>query len=235
MEEVSPWARLGFGSVSKDEHAEEILLLRDQVMELSKLVAGLALRLEKVERVEDGPIDNVFGVADYSDFFGEEPKDSDEEPVVIDPEISEETDTVIRVKSGFTAPAPKQIEEVEESAPDEVKPIGDSEDTDSEEDPIEKEFVNEELLTEFVEKEEKEIVEGVVEMVEQYVDKNYGILNNQLSRKIYSDIPVNDKIKKGIKEALANHPRIKAHKVDKFRTLYHKGEDGDEEYAKAFS
>ena len=223
MEAGSPWSRLGFGNLDKSEEAEEILLLRDQVMELSKLVANLTLRLEKVERVEEGPIENVFGVADYSDFFGEEPKDSDEEPIVIDPDASEKTDDIIRVKSGFTAPPPK---EVEESATEEVEPIGSSEDTDSEEAPIQKEFD---------EKEEEEIVSGICDMVEQYIDNNNAILNNQLKKKIYSEIPVNDKIKKGIKGALADHPRIKSHKLDKFRTLYYKGESPDEEYAKAFS
>ena len=72
-------------------------------------------------------------------------------------------------------------------------------------------------------------------MVEQYIDNNNAILNNQLKKKVYSDIPVNDKIKKSIKEALANHPRIKSHKLDNFRTLYYKGESPDEEYAKAFN
>ena len=110
-----------------------------------------------------------------------------------------------------------------------VEPLGKSEDVDSEVDPIEKEFdgevLDEEALSEFAEREEQEIIEGIVEMVEKYIDDNHAILNNQLKKKIYSDvIPVNDKIKKGIKEALANHPRIKAHKLDKFRTLYYKGE-----------
>ena len=231
MATESPWSRLGFGGVSKNEQAEEILLLRDQVMELSKMVASLTLRLEKVERVEDGPIDNVFGVADYSDFFGE-PEDSNEEPIVIEPDEESDLEPIRKIKSGFVV---EPLEEVEESAPIEVEPIGDSEDIDSEEDPIQKEFVNEELLDEFVEREEKEITEGIVEMIEQYIEKNYGILNNQLKKKIYSDLPVNDKIKKAIKETLADHPRIKAYKVDNFRTLYHMGEDGDEEYAKAFS
>ena len=230
MEDASPWSRLGFGSVSKNADQEELLLLRDQVMELSKAVASLTLRLEKVERVEEGPIDNVFGIADYKDFFGG-PEDSNEEPIEVEPETIEEVEPVRKIKSGFTV---TPLEEVEEVAVEEVEPIGRSEDIDSEEVPIEKEFVNEELLAEFVEREEKEIIEGVVEMVERYIDKNHGILNNQLKKKIYSDIPVNDKIKKGIKEALANHERIKAHKVDNFRTLYHKGEDGDEEYRRTF-
>ena len=236
MEVDSPWSRLGFGNREKSKEAEEILLLRDQVMELSKLVADLTLRIERVERVEEGPIDNVFGVADYSDFFGEEPEESNEDPEVIEPDSSEETDEIIRVKSGFTAPAPK---DVEESATEGVEPIGDSEDTDSEEPPIQKEFdgevLDEEALSEFVEREEEEITQGVVEMVEQYIDNKSAILNNQLKKKIYSDIPVTDKIKKDIKERLANHPRIKSHKLDKFRTLYYKGESPDEEYAKAFN
>jgi len=235
MQTESPWSRLGFGTVNKSEHAEEILMLRDQVMELSKLVANLTLRLEKVERVEEGPIDNVFGVADYKDFFGE-PEESNEEPIVIEPDEESDLEPVRKIKSGFVV---EPLEEVEESVPDEVEPIGDSEDTDSEEPPIQKEFdgevLDEEALSEFVAREEKEITEGVVEMVEQYIEKNHGILNNQLKKKIYSDIPVNDKIKKAIKKSLANHPRIKAYKVDNFRTLYHMGEDGDEEYAKAFS
>lgn len=221
MEGESPWSRLGFGSISKSKDAEEILLLRDQVMELSKLVASLTLRIEKVERVEDGPIDNVFGVADYSDFFGE-PEESNEEPIVVEPD-EEGLEPIRRIKSGFTVPSPEEVEEV---AVEEVEPVGGSDDTNSEEVPVQKEFD---------ETEEEEIVEGICEMVEQYIIANHGILNNQLKKKIYSDIPVNDKIKKAIKEALANHPRIKAYKVDNFRTLYHMGEDGDEEYAKAFS
>ena len=236
MEVDSPWSRLGFGNREKSKEAEEILLLRDQVMELSKLVADLTLRIERVERVEEGPIDNVFGVADYSDFFGEEPEESNEDPEVTEPDSSEETGEIIRVKSGFTAPAPK---EVEESTTEGVEPIGDSEDTDSEEPPIQKEFdgevLDEEALSEFVEREEEEITQGVIEMVEQYIDNKSAILNNQLKKKIYSDIPVTDKIKKDIKERLANHPRIKSHKLDKFRTLYYKGESPDEEYAKAFN
>jgi len=218
MEEVSPWSRLGFGTARNVEENKELLLLRDQVIELSKQLADLTLRLERIERVnasEEKPIENVFAVADYSDFFGEETEDA---PVV----QNDVDDGITRVKSGFVAPPPKEVEEV---ADEDIEPVGQSGDIDSEESPIQKEFD---------EKEEEEIIAGICDMVEQYIEKNYGILNNQLKKKIYSDIPVNDKIKKGIKEALADHPRIKAHKLDKFRTLYHMGEDADEEYAKAF-
>lgn len=218
MEEVSPWSRLGFGTTRNVEENKELLLLRDQVIELSKQLADLTLRLERVERVnasEEKPIENVFAVADYSDFFGDETEDA---PVIED----DVDDGITRVKTGFVAPPPKEVEEV---AVEDIEPVGQSGDIDSEEPPIQKEFD---------EKEEEEIIAGICDMVEQYIEKNHGILNNQLKKKIYSDIPVNDKIKKGIKEALADHPRIKAHKLDKFRTLYHMGEDADEEYAKAF-
>ena len=218
MEEVSPWSRLGFGTTRNVEENKELLLLRDQVIELSKQLADLTLRLERIERVnasEEKPIENVFAVADYSDFFGEETEDA---PVIED----DVDDGITRVKTGFVAPPPKEVEEV---AVEDIEPVGQSGDIDSEEPPIQKEFD---------EKEEEEIIAGICDMVEQYIEKNHGILNNQLKKKIYSDIPVNDKIKKGIKEALADHPRIKAHKLDKFRTLYHMGEDADEEYAKAF-
>ncbi len=219
MEEVSPWSRLGFGTTRNVEENKELLLLRDQVIELSKQLADLTLRLERIERVnasEEKPIENVFAVADYSDFFGDESEDA---PVIED----DVDDGITRVKTGFVAPPPEEVEEV---AVEDIEPVGQSGDIDSEESPIQKEFD---------EKEEEEIIAGVCDMVEQYIEKNHGILNNQLKKKIYSDIPVNDKIKKGIKEALANHPKIKAHKLDKFRTLYHMGEDADEEYAKAFS
>ena len=82
MEEVSPWSRLGFGTTRNVEENKELLLLRDQVIELSKQLADLTLRLERIERVnasEEKPIENVFAVADYSDFFGEETEDA---PVV---------------------------------------------------------------------------------------------------------------------------------------------------------
>lgn len=225
MEDVSPWSRLGFFGTKKDESKdEELLLLRDQVIELSKQVANLALRIERMEilpKKDDEPIDNVFAVADYSDFFGEEIEVQEDKPLEDESERDEVSD-VIRVKSGFTAPPPK---EVELPAPEDIEPVGPSGDIDSEEPPIQKEFDG---------KEEEEVIAGICDMVELYIEKNHGILNNQLKKKIYSDIPVNDKIKKGVKEALANHPRIKAHKLDKFRTLYHMGEDADEEYAKAF-
>lgn len=218
MEEVSPWSRLGFGTARNVEENNELLLLRDQVIELSKQLADLTLRLERIERVntsEEKPIENVFAVADYSDFFGEETED----PPVVEDDVD---DGITRVKTGFVAPPPKEVEEV---AVEDIEPVGQSGDIDSEESPIQKEFD---------EKEEEEVIAGICDMVELYIEKNHGILNNQLKKKIYSDIPVNDKIKKGIKEALADHPRIKAHKLDKFRTLYHMGEDADEEYAKAF-
>lgn len=218
MEEVSPWSRLGFGVSRNVEENKELLLLRDQVIELSKQLADLTLRLDRMERVnasEEKPIENVFAVADYSDFFGEETED----PTVVEEDVD---DGITRVKTGFVAPPPKEVEEV---AVEDIEPVGQSGDIDSEEPPIQKEFD---------EKEEEEIVAGICDMVEQYIEKNHGILNNQLKKKIYSDIPVNDKIKKGVKEVLADHPRIKAHKLDKFRTLYHMGEDADEEYAKAF-
>jgi len=218
MEEVSPWSRLGFGVSRNVEENKELLLLRDQVIELSKQLADLTLRLDRMERVnasEEKPIENVFAVADYSDFFGEETED----PTVVEEDVD---DGITRVKTGFVAPPPKEVEEV---AVEDIEPVGQSGDIDSEEPPIQKEFD---------EKEEEEIDAGICDMVEQYIEKNHGILNNQLKKKIYSDIPVNDKIKKGVKEALADHPRIKAHKLDKFRTLYHMGEDADEEYAKAF-
>ena len=218
MEEVSPWSRLGFGTARNVEENNELLLLRDQVIELSKQLADLTLRLERIERVntsEEKPIENVFAVADYSDFFGEETED----PPVVEEDVD---DGITRVKTGFVAPPPEEVEEV---ADEDIEPVGKSGDIDSEEPPIQKEFD---------EKEEEEVIAGICDMVELYIEKNHGILNNQLKKKIYSDIPVNDKIKKGIKEALASHPRIKAHKLDKFRTLYHMGEDADEEYAKAF-
>lgn len=229
MAESSPWSRLGFSTNNSEKENKEILILRDQIIELTKQVAELSIRLERVERVEEGPVENVFAVADYKDFFAEEEitNDSDEE--------EKENSDIVRVKSGFTAPAPLQVEETVQEV---VEPLGKSEDVDSEGAPIEKEFdgevLDEEALSNFVEREAQEITDGIVEMVEKYIDENNAILNNQLKKKIYSDIPVNDKIKKAIKEKLASHPRIKSHKLDKFRTLYYKGEDADEEYAKAF-
>ena len=103
MAESSPWSRLGFSTTNSEKENKEILILRDQVMELSKQVAELSIRLERVERVEEGPVENVFAVADYKDFFGEEEisNDSDEEE-------AKDSD-IIRVKSGFTAPAPQKL------------------------------------------------------------------------------------------------------------------------------
>ena len=192
------------------------MLYCGQVIELSKQLADLTLleRMERVNASEEKPIENVFAVAIIATSSGKKPN----APVIED----DVDDGITRVKTGFVAPPPKEVEEV---AVEDIEPVGQSGDIDSEEPPIQKEFD---------EKEEEEIVAGICDMVEQYIEKNHGILNNQLKKKIYSDIPVNDKIKKGIKEALADHPRIKAHKLDKFRTLYHMGEDADEEYAKAF-
>ena len=63
MDEVSPWSRLGFGKFQNQE-SEEVLRLRDQVMEMSKVIADLTLRMEKLEREKEGPIDSVFSVVD---------------------------------------------------------------------------------------------------------------------------------------------------------------------------
>ena len=173
MEEVSPWSRLGFGTSRNVEENKEMLLLRDQVIELSKQLADLTLRLERMERVnasEEKPIENVFAVADYSDFFGEETEDA---PVIED----DVDDGITRVKTGFVAPPPKEVEEV---AVEDIEPVGQSGDIDSEEPPIQKEFD---------EKEEEEIVAGICDMVEQYIEKNHGILNNQLKRRFTPTFP----------------------------------------------
>ena len=218
MEEVSPWSRLGFSKFQSQPN-EEVLRLRDQVMELSKVIGDLTLRIEKLERENEGPAESVFSVVDHKDIYGE---DFEHEDVEFD-----KSDITV-VKSGFTAPPPKEIEEVEESDPEAEEPIGNDV---AEENIVQKEFDDDASII--------DRAALLVEMVKEYIEENGAVLNNQLSRKVYPDIDfeVNKKVKDAMKEIIAGGEEVcgfKAHKKDNFRILYYIGDDADEEYEKAF-
>jgi len=221
MEDVSPWSRLGFAKFQNND-SEEVLRLRDQVMEMSKVIADLSLRIEKLEREKEGPIDSVFSVLDHRDVYGE---DFAFEEIILD-----KSDVKV-VKSGFTAPPPEEIVEVENLAENEVEPIGGSENMSSDETVVQKEFDDDASIT--------DKATYLVELTKKYILDNGAILNNQLSRKVYSevDFEVTPKIKKAVKELIKEGEEtcgFKSHKVDNFRVLYYLGDDPDEEYEKAF-
>lgn len=218
MEEVSPWSRLGFSKFQSQPN-EEVLRLRDQVMELSKVIGDLTLRLERLEREKEGPVESVFSVVDHKDIYGE---DFEHEDVEFD-----KSDITV-VKSGFTAPAPEEVQEVPEPTENEDEPIGND---DGESEVVEKEFGDDASVV--------DRAAYLVEMVKEFILENGAVLNNQLSRKVYPniDFEVDKKVKAAMRDIIAEGEEacgFKAHKKDNFRTLYYIGDDPDEEYEKAF-
>lgn len=219
MDEVSPWSRLGFGKFQSQE-SEEVLRLRDQVMEMSKVIADLTLRMEKLEREKEGPIDSVFSVVDYRDIYGE---DFEHEKIEFD-----KSDVRV-VKSGFTAPPPEKVEESLTSDVVEEEPVGNDSDDGIEEVPVEKEFDDDASIV--------DKATFLVGKIKEYIEETGAVLNNQVSRKVYPDFKTSKKVKDEMKSIISKGEDVcgfKSHKLDNFRTLYYIGDDPDEEYEKAF-
>ena len=138
-------------------------------------------------------------------------------------EESGEIIEVTRVK-GFIAPDPESdVLETEE-------PTGLPSLNNSEEVPLQKNFCWWEEL------DDAAIAVELVSMIDKYIDEFGAVLNNQVGRRVYpEDLELTKSIKDEIKNLLANdNCPVSSYRVDKFRVLYHKGEDGDEEYRRRY-
>ena len=220
MSEGSPWSRLGnIPSIEKEEvevPSNDILIIKDQISEISKMLMSLVSRVEELEELSKPPIDNLLEIMSAQE-LGMEP--SEPEEVEIGPEV-------VVIKSGFTAPPPAEMAEIREAAKNEVEPVGTPPDETSDEEVKQKEF-GEEYETALV----------MADLVADYVAENGAILNNQVKKKIYepAGLEVSAKDKRFLKELIEEgHAKFNANKMDNFRTLYYIGEDFDEEYEKSY-
>jgi len=226
MSEVSPWARLGGVSIEPEEKEsiatnEEILRLRDQVIELTKMVMVLGERIRVVEEDNVEPIENAFSVLSREELGMATPE-------VTDDEMAEalEADEVVVIESGFTSPTVEELASKRESTKSEVQPDGPT--------PVE---ISDEVV------EEKEFGENyataylMVDLVTDHIRNNGAILNNQVKKQIYTpnDIDATKTDRLHLKNLIeAGETLFKAEKMDNFRTLYYIGDNADEEYERAF-
>ena len=118
MSEGSPWSRLGnIPSVEKEEvevPSNDILIIKDQISEISKMLMSLVSRVEELEQSNLPAIDNLLEIATPEE-LGMVPEEPEE------PEYDPE---VVVVKSGFSAPPPNEMKEIRESQKLDVEPVG---------------------------------------------------------------------------------------------------------------
>ena len=221
MSEGNPWARLGnIPSYEKKEDSvpsNDILVIKDQIAEMSKLLMALIGRVEAIERDALGPIDNLLEIASPED-LGIFTNDS-AEPLEITPDV-------VVVKSGFTAPPPDEMDEIRESQKPSDEPIGTLPDETSEEVVEQKEFG-----------EGYDIAFIMADLLYDYIEQNGAILNNQAKKRVYTPVEVNPSAsdKRKLKELIEDgHTKFSANKMDNFRTLYYIGDDYAEEYEKSY-
>ena len=220
MSEGSPWSRLGnipaLGNEEIEVPSNDILIIKDQISEISKLLMSLVSRVEELEQNNLPAIDNLLEIATPEE-LGMVP----EEPV--EPEFDPE---VVVVKSGFSAPPPNEMKEIRESQKLTVEPVGTPPSDTVQETVEQKEFG-----------EEYEIAFIMADLLAEYINENGAILNNQAKKRVYTPAEVNpskrDKTK--LKELIeGGHTKFKANKMDNFRTLYYIGDDYAEEYEKSY-
>ena len=221
MSEGNPWARLGnIPTYEKKEDSvpsNDILVIKDQIAEMSKLLMGLIGRVEAIERDTLGPIDNLLEIASPED-LGILTRDS--------AETVEITPDVVVVKSGFSAPPPDEMEQIRESQKLDSEPIGTVPDETSDEVVEQKEFG-----------EDYDVAFIMADLLYDYIEQNGAILNNQAKKRVYTPVEVNPSAsdKRKLKELIEEgHTKFKANKMDNFRTLYYIGDDYAEEYEKSY-
>lgn len=220
MSEGSPWSRLGNIPSAEKEVAEvpsnDILVIKDQISEISKLLMGLVSRVEELEELSKPPIDNMLEIMSAEE-LGIEPS--------VPVEVEDDPEVVV-IKSGFTAPTPAEMNEIREAAKKDVEPVGTLPDEETDEAVEQKEFG-----------EDYEIALIMADLLTEHIIENGAILNNQAKKRVYTPAEVNpsksDKTK--LKELIeGGHTKFKANKMDNFRTLYYIGEDYAEEYEKSY-
>jgi len=221
MSEDNPWSRLGMvpGFDKKEESvpSNDILIIKDQIAEMSKLIMGLISRVEAIEKDNLGPIDNLLEIASPEE-LGLHTFDN-VEPVEITPDV-------VVVKSGFSAPPPDEMERIRKSQELAEEPVGTESDEIADEEVNEKEFG-----------EEYQIAFIMADLITEYINENGAILNNQAKKRVYTPAEVNpsrgDKVR--LKELIEDgRTKFKANKMDNFRTLYYIGDDYAEEYEKSY-
>jgi hypothetical protein len=219
MSEVSPWSRLGIIERIEEEAvvpSNDILVIKDQITELSRLLMSLVERVNSLEMESKPPIDNLLEIIS--------PEELGLVPITVD-EV-EEDPTVVVVKSGFAAPNPDELLQIREAALKAVEPSGDAPDETSEPVVEQKEFG-----------EEYGVALIMADLLIDYIKEHGAILNNQVKKRVYAPVELNvgAKDKKLLKELIEEgHTKFKANKMDSFRTLYYIGEDYAEEYEKSY-
>ncbi len=220
MSEGSPWSRLGnipaLGNEETEVPSNDILIIKDQISEISKLLMSLVSRVEELEQNNLPAIDNLLEIATPEE-LGMVPSE------LVEPEFDPE---VVVVKSGFSAPPPNEMKEIRESQKVEVEPVGTPPSDTAQETIEQKEFG-----------EEYEIAFIMADLLTDYIKENGAILNNQAKKRVYTPAELNpgkgDKAK--LKELIeGGHTKFNANKMDNFRTLYYIGEDYAEEYEKSY-
>ena len=198
--------------------------LKDAVSDVSMQAVYLEDRISGIRKNVEMTSDKIdeFNVYSFMD-----PQDAgieiEEEELVPISEIEE----VTIVESGFTAPLPKKDSEPEQN---DIQPDGSESASQSSEDEQEPSSYWWDGMAEEV------IACELVGMIDTYIDAHGPIMNNQVIAKVYPKaLEITPKIKREVKKVLGDNDDINEHVIDKFRRLYHKGGDGDEEYERYLS
>lgn len=223
MDEVSPWSRLGANEVEIEsvDSVTELLALKDQVFELSKLIMSLQSRVERLELSNTELVENAFSLVSKEELGIEEAI-----VTVEDHAAAMKENKVVVIKSGFTAPTPTTLAEIRDSVEIESEPVGPPQLNSSDEVVEEKEFG-----------EEYTMAITMASLITDYIDEHGAVLNNQVKKRIYTpnglDVTTTDK--QLLKELIErDETAFNATKLDSFRTLYFVGEDAGVEYEKSY-
>jgi len=223
MDEVSPWSRLGASEVNVEsvDSISELVALKDQMFELSKLVMSLQNRVQGLELSNNELVENAFSLVSKEELGIEDPVVTAE-----DYEAAMKENEVVVIKSGFTAPTPTALAEIRDVVETESEPIGRPLLELSDEVVEEKEF-GEKYATAVT----------MATLITTYINEHGAVLNNQVKRRIYTpnDLDVTTTDKQLLKELIErNETAFSATKLDSFRTLYFIGEDAGVEYERSY-
>lgn len=196
---------------AKLEVARDISELREVLASLSKEMEGVVQRhlslMTRLEGLESRAQTLSGGLSGEFNAFAYVQLDE------LEPENSEEV-----VPSEFEEVVPESADKLRSQPPEE-------EGTDKDIPVVEK---NSDLTDE-------DIAYMVYESVLSDITDSGGVLNNQLHLRYPDGTKGNPTTKKLIKELLASNPEVSVHKLDKFRSLYHRtGVDPDETYERIF-
>ena len=203
---------------------ESVLALKDSVSDSERSKDLLAARLDGIKDSLNSTSDKLDEFSAYS-YFDPQEIINNTTPISVPEETvgSEDIIEITHVK-GFVAPDPESGKvEVEE-------PAGLPPPNNSEEVPLQKNSYWWEGLVDAT------IAIELLSMLNQYIDEFGPVLNNQVGRRVYpEDLELTKSIKDEVKKLLASERcPVSSYRVDKFRVLYHKEEDGNEEYKRKY-